>query len=109
MLWRITLATAIFGIAPGIAANSGLIQVTNLRSWSHPGSTRVIIETTGPFEYRSDHALNPEPLFFAIPHSRPWIAQKRFTSKTIADGLVDRVRIAETSPGTTRIVFDLTE
>jgi N-acetylmuramoyl-L-alanine amidase len=110
MLWRITSAAMVFGILPGMAAtNSGLIQVTNLRAWSHPGSTRVIIETTGPFEYRADHAVNPERLFFDIPHSRPWIAERRVASKTIGDGLVNRVRIAETSPGTTRIVFDLAE
>ena len=110
MLWRISWAATVFGLLPAIAApNTGLIQVTSVRSWSHPGNTRVIIQTTGPFEYHSDHAGSPERLFFDIPHSRPSIAQRRYATHTINDGLVARVRIAETTPGTTRIVFDLSQ
>lgn len=96
------------GLLPAIAAaNSGLIQVTSARAWSHPGSTRVVIETTGAFEFRSDRASNPERLFFDILGARPWIDGKRFATKNIGDALVKRLRIAETAPGTTRIVFDL--
>ncbi len=42
-----------------------------------------------------------------ILHARPWIAQRRYVSHQTGDKLVRRVRIAETSAGTTRIVFDL--
>jgi N-acetylmuramoyl-L-alanine amidase len=105
-LWRIMWAAAIFAIPPTLAApNSGLIQVTNIRSWSHSASTRVIIQTTGPFEFRSDRAN--DRLFIDILHARPWIAKRRFASYQIGDKLVRRVRIAESSAGTTRIVFDL--
>lgn len=108
MLWRILWTAAIFGLPPALAASdSGIIQVTNVRSWSHSDSTRVIVQTTGPFEYRSDHASNPDRLFFDILHARPWIAKRRVATHEIGDKLVRRVRIAETSPGTTRIVFDL--
>ena len=95
-------------ILPVIAeANSGIIQVTGLRSWSHPGSTRVIIEISGPAEYHADRAHDPERLFFDVLHARPLINGRRIASKEINDGLVKRVRIAETAPGTTRVVFDL--
>jgi len=98
---------AIFTIPPTLAApNPGLIQVTNVRSWSHSDSTRVIIQTTGPFEFRSDRA-DPNRLFVDILHARPWIAKRRFATVPIGDKLVHRVRIAEAAPGTTRIVFDL--
>ena len=108
LFWRILRTAAIFGVPSAFAAsNSGLIQVTNVRSWSHPDSTRVIIQTTGSFDYRFDHANNPDRLFFDILHSRPWISQRRFATYDIGDRIVHRVRIAETSPGTTRIVFDL--
>jgi N-acetylmuramoyl-L-alanine amidase len=107
-LWRNLWTVAIFALPPAFAAsNSGLIQVTNVRSWSHFDSTRVIIQTTGPFEFRPEHATNPDRLFVDILHARPWIAKRRFATHEIGDGLVRRVRIAEPTPGTTRIVFDL--
>ncbi|HEX4135143.1 MAG TPA: N-acetylmuramoyl-L-alanine amidase [Bryobacteraceae bacterium] len=109
MSWRYVLWTVtVLGLPPALAASeSGLIQVTNLRAWSHADSTRVIVETTGPFEYQSDRAQNPERLYIDILHSRPWIAQRRFATREIGDKLVRRVRVAETAPGVTRIVFDL--
>lgn len=108
MSLRIWCTLALFSTLPVIAApNSGIIQVTGIRSWSHPESTRIIIQTSGPFEFKADHALNPDRLFFDILHSRPWIAQRRYATHEIGDRLVHRVRIAETVPGTTRIVFDL--
>ncbi len=62
MIRQLHWAASILMILPVIAeANTGIIQVTGLRSWSHPGSTRVIIEISGPAEYRADHAAhNPE-------------------------------------------------
>jgi N-acetylmuramoyl-L-alanine amidase len=108
MLWRLSWAVAVFGLLPALAAEKpGIIQVTGVRSWSHSDSTRVIIETTGPFEYKADRAHDPERLFLDIPHSRPWIAKRRFATHQVADALLNRVRVAEQAPGTTRVVFDL--
>jgi N-acetylmuramoyl-L-alanine amidase len=105
---RLQLAAAIL-ILPSVAApKSGIIQVTGIRSWSHADSTRVIVETTGPAEFRADRAYNPDRLFFDVLHSSPLLEGKRHAAKQINDALVQRVRIAETVPGTTRIVFDLT-
>ena len=98
-----------FSLLPVSAApNSGIIQVTGLRFWSHPGSTRIIIDVSGPAEYHSDRAQNPERIFFDISHARPWINHKRVATRQIDDGLVSRIRMAETAPGTTRVVLDLT-
>jgi N-acetylmuramoyl-L-alanine amidase len=108
MLWRLSGALAVFGLLPALAAEKpGIIQVTGVRSWSHSDSTRVIIETTGPFEYKADRAHDPERLFLDIPHSRPWISKRRFASHQVADTIVNRVRVGEQAPGTTRVVFDL--
>ncbi|MDP9053496.1 MAG: AMIN domain-containing protein, partial [Acidobacteriota bacterium] len=73
MSLRIWWTLAVFSTLPAIAApNSGLIQVTGVRSWSHSDSTRVIIQTSGPFEFKANHAANPDRLFFDILHARPW-------------------------------------
>jgi N-acetylmuramoyl-L-alanine amidase len=104
-LWQVV---SVFALAPAIAApNSGIIRVTSVRSWSHPGSTRVILQTTGPFEYHSNRAYGPDRLFFDILRARPLIDNKRYATRVVNDGLVKRIRVAETLPGTTRIVFDL--
>ena len=108
MLRRFSWVAVAFGILPALAATkSGIIQVTGLRSWSHPEYTRIIIQTTGPFEYKADRAYDPERLFLDIPHSRPWIASRRFATREVEDALVRRVRVAESAPGVTRVVFDL--
>jgi N-acetylmuramoyl-L-alanine amidase len=109
MLRRLQRAAVVFSILPCIAAGkSGISLVTGIRSWSHTDSTRVVIETTGPVQYKADRAVNPDRLFFDFLRAQPWLEHRRYGSKIINDRLVRRVRIAETSPGTTRIVFDLT-
>ena len=108
MIRRLPFAAAIFLLLPANAeSKSGIIQVTGLRTWSHEASTRVIVQTSGPAEFHADRAENPPRLFFDISHSRPWIDQHRIASRSVNDHLVKRVRVAETQPGTTRVVFDL--
>src|SRR5580700_2700663 len=103
MIRRLHWAAAFFSLLPlSAATNSGIIQVTGLRAWSHPGSTRVIIETSGHAEFHVDRAQNPERLFFDIVRARPWIDRKRIATRDVHDTLLKRVRVAETTPGTTR-------
>ena len=105
---QIRCAAAILSLLPAFAAtNTGIIQVTGIRSWSHKDSTRIIVETSGPFEFKTDRAQNPNRFYIDIPNSRPWINQKRFVTHEIGDKLARKVRLAEPNPGTTRIVFDL--
>jgi N-acetylmuramoyl-L-alanine amidase len=66
-----------------------------------------MFDTTGDFQAHSERAFNPDRIFFDLAHARPWIDGHRYASQTIGDALIRRVRIAETTPGTTRIVFDL--
>ena len=104
-LWR---TAAIFLGLPAFAApNSGIIQVTGVHSWTHPDFTRVMFDTSGPFEVHSERAFNPDRIFFDVSHARPWIDGHRYATQAINDALIRRVRVAETVPGTTRIVFDL--
>jgi len=83
--------------------------VTAVRHWSVGDVTRVAIEVSGSFQIRSDRLHNPERVYFDILNSNPRIDSRRFYSKEFEDKLVKKVRVAETNPGITRVVLELTE
>ena len=87
--------------------HSALHSVTAVRHWSLSGVTRVAIEVSGDFRFRSDRLHNPERIYFDILDARPRIGSRRFYSEDIDDRLVKRVRAAETVPGITRVVIEL--
>lgn len=84
-----------------------LHSVTAIRHWSLDDVTRVAIEVSGDFNFRTDRLHNPERVYFDILNARPRIEAKRIWASEINDKLVQRVRVAETNPGTTRVVVDL--
>jgi len=82
-------------------------KVTAVRHWPLSDVTRVAVEISGPFEFHSDRLHNPERIYFDIPNARPWIDSKRNYAETVSDKLLLAIRVAETTPGTTRVVLDL--
>src|SRR5580704_4507530 len=84
----------------GQAAN----KVTAVRFWSTGDATRVAVEVSGEFKYKSDQLETPPRLFFDVQDARPGMAQKTIP---VGDRLLKQIRVAETQPGTTRIVLDL--
>ena len=104
--WRIAGS---FLLAAPIAAFGATqnLQVTDVRFWSLPGTTRVAIETSGEFQFKSDHIPNPERLFFDIEGAKLKNAGRRIQIKNVSDKLLKRIRIAENVPGVTRVVLDL--
>jgi N-acetylmuramoyl-L-alanine amidase len=89
------------------AGRSALHSVTAVRHWSLSGVTRVAIEVSGDFRFRSDRLHNPERIYFDILDARPRMDSRRFYSEDLDDKLVTRIRAAETAPGVTRVVLDL--
>ena len=80
-----------------------LHSVTAVRTWTLADVTRIAIEVSGDFNFRSDRLHNPERVYFDILNARPRIDAKRVWSREIDDPLVQRVRAAETIPGITRV------
>ena len=83
------------------------LTVSAVRHWSVSGATRVAIEVSGEFKYRSDRLSNPDRIYFDIPNSRPRLDGRRFLSEPVEDKFLQRVRVAETNPGVTRVVLEL--
>jgi N-acetylmuramoyl-L-alanine amidase len=77
-----------------------------VRSYSHPDKTRVVIDLSEKTEFRADKLINPDRIFIDIMGS---IAKLEDTSKQIKidDAVVKTVRTAQFNEEITRVVFDL--
>jgi len=102
-----TTAMVLAGLATAGAVRAADLEVTAVRHWSMASTTRIAIEVTGEAHYRSDRVENPDRIFFDIAGARPRIEGKRLYADDVGDKLLKRIRVAETSPGVTRVVLDL--
>ncbi len=82
-------------------------RVTDVRFWSLYDATRVAVEVTGEFEFRYDRLTSPDRIFFDISGVKPARVPKGTEKIPVGDQRVKQIRVAETQPGTTRIVLDL--
>jgi N-acetylmuramoyl-L-alanine amidase len=104
------LIAALAVLVPLLVAQTdrpALHSVTAVRHWSLSGVTRVAIEVSGDFQFRTDRLHNPERVYFDILDARPRMSSRRFYSEDLDDKLVKRIRAAETKPGITRVVLEL--
>jgi N-acetylmuramoyl-L-alanine amidase len=69
--------------------------------------TRVAIDVSAGFKFKSERLTNPDRLFFDIEGSKPEMVAKGLQKIAVGDGILKQIRIAETQPGVTRIVLDL--
>ena len=83
--------------------------VTAVRFWTLNDATRVVIEATGDFDFTSDRVNAPDRIFFDVKGSRVRLGGRGPHTVAVGDRLLKQVRIAETQPGVTRVVFDLEE
>lgn len=109
MMRRLTAAVAFLtgAAVAGEMRRGGSPEVTAIRCWSLADATRVAIEITGDTAFRSDRVQNPDRIFFDFVGARPSIDGKRVYATEVGDKLLRRIRMAETTPGVTRVVLDL--
>ena len=94
-------------VCPG--ADKGAGKVTDVRFWSLGESTRVAIEVSTDFKFRSERLNNPDRLFFDIQDARPEMGPRGLFTVPVGDTLLKQIRVAETQPGVTRVVLDLAQ
>nr|MBF0222443.1 N-acetylmuramoyl-L-alanine amidase [Desulfobulbaceae bacterium] len=92
----------------GTKKKSLLSEVVTLRHWSTKSYTRVVIETSEPIIY-TGHLLKqegdkPRRLYVNLSDSK--ISKKLQQPIPIKDGLLQRIRSAQFSPDTVRVVLD---
>src|SRR5580698_9505612 len=67
------------------------VKVTAVRFWSLGDVTRVAIEVSSDFKYRSDRLDNPDRLFFDIRGARPVMAEKKMYTVPVGDPLLKQI------------------
>ncbi len=105
LLTSFLLAAVVCSAAP--ASKAATNKVSAVRFWSLGELTRVAIDVSADFKYRSERLTNPDRLFFDIEGARPDMVAKGLHVIPVGDGIVKQIRIAETQPGVTRVVIDL--
>src|SRR5438270_11513620 len=99
------LAMLATGLCQSPRPDSG--RTSAIRFWTYEEATRIAIELSGEFTYRTERLHNPERVFFDIRNARLTRRVKKPGIATVEDKLVKRIRTAETQPGVLRIVLDL--
>lgn len=92
--------------AKTLSINTIRPYLLEVRSYSHPDKTRVVIDLSEKTEFRADKLINPDRIFIDIAGS---ITKLKDSSKQIkiGDGVIKTVRIAQFNEEITRVVFDL--
>ncbi|MDD5014799.1 MAG: N-acetylmuramoyl-L-alanine amidase family protein [Atribacterota bacterium] len=78
----------------------------DIRSYSYPDKTRIVVDLSEKTEFRADKLINPDRIFIDIMGS---IAKLENTSKQIKidDGVIKTVRTAQFNEEIIRVVLDL--
>src|SRR5712675_127659 len=98
------ILVSLLAVTPVVCLAQSATKVTAVRFWSTGETTRVAVEVSAEFKYKSDHLENPPRLFFDVQGAKPVMTQK---SIPVGDRTLKQIRVAETQRGVTRIVLDL--
>jgi N-acetylmuramoyl-L-alanine amidase len=98
-------------IEKSTAPTNGLASIKNIRYWSTPTYTRVVIDADAPVKYKynllkEDIAINkPRRLYIDFENSR--VSSDIVTDIAIKDGLLQGARAGQFSKNTVRVVLDI--
>jgi len=91
----------------GASSKAATNKVSAVRFWSLGELTRVAIDVSADFKFKSERLTNPDRLFFDIEGAKPEMIARGLHTIPVGDGILKQIRIAETQPGVTRVVLDL--
>jgi N-acetylmuramoyl-L-alanine amidase len=81
------------------------IDVKNIRYWSSPDYTRVVIDLSGHVEFSKNCLSDPDRIYFDLKNTR--LSKEIKTAFPVGDGMLKTVRAGQFDPDTVRIVLDL--
>ena len=97
----------------GVERPSGLGDVTDVRFWSYPDYTRVVVELTRETAKDVDvrrlpadaKAGRPERLYLDLP--KIWVGRRFVDGIPVSDGLLQGLRLGQNTLAVSRLVIDL--
>jgi len=81
------------------------IDVSDIRFWSYPDYTRVVVTLSDTPEYTKNRLSNPDRLYFDIRNSQ--IRKELKTTLPVGNGMLKSVRASQFDESTVRVVLDL--
>jgi N-acetylmuramoyl-L-alanine amidase len=90
---------------PSLSPASATVEVTDLRYWSYPDYTRVVITLSDKAEFTKNRLSNPDRLYLDIKNSR--MKREVKTALPVGNGMLRSVRAGQFNDSTVRVVLDL--
>ncbi len=105
--WVVPLAVLVsLVLGPAVAWSGPLRTLRELRHWSTPTYTRVVIDVDGEVKYRTGRLRNPDRLYVDLLGTRLSAAVKGRPLE-VHDQIVKGIRAAQNQPDIVRVVLDL--
>jgi len=101
-IFLLLFLTSFFSL-PASASNQ--TDVTDIRFWSFPEYTRVVISLTDQVEFSKKRLSNPDRLYFDLKNSKIKAEIKKNIS--VSNEMLKSVRASQYDAGTVRVVLDL--
>ena len=93
---------------PAAPAKPGpaLSEIADVRHWSFPDFTRVVINLEAEPTVQGERLTEPDRIYFDLPNTKLG-GDRKFRTLAVNDALVKRIRMAQTQASVTRVVIDL--
>jgi N-acetylmuramoyl-L-alanine amidase len=107
----LALLVALAGLLAGVDRPPNLLDVKDLRHWSYPDYTRVVIELSGEAAFKGTPQMlppedgRPERLYLDL--EGVWVGTRYLAGVPVGDGLLRGVRIGQNTERAVRVVLDL--
>jgi N-acetylmuramoyl-L-alanine amidase len=92
-------------LIPSFSSASDKIDIKDIRFWSYPDYTRVVISMTDSPSYTKNRLANPDRLYFDIKNSR--VKKELQQTLTVGNDMLKTVRASQFNENTVRVVLDL--
>jgi N-acetylmuramoyl-L-alanine amidase/putative methionine-R-sulfoxide reductase with GAF domain len=87
------------------SGSSHLARITGIRHWSSADSSTVVLDLEDQVQYEAHRLANPDRIYFDL-HDTSLAPEIDGKTIDINDPLLSRVRVAQPTPGLTRVVLE---